>query len=119
MTNAELLERQQVLQEAAQHLQSVQARYAIQKSLRNVEQALSTYSEMLQELSVEHGVDLSGGMPDDAPDEFVDELDDLLQMEQEEPDVHALPQDVLETEDEKGSDVPIEVIGSLDFMIEE
>jgi len=120
MTNGELLQRQNALTRAVQHVQSVRARYAIQKTLRNVEGALETYSEMLQEIAVEHGVDLSGGgVPNDAPDEFREELEELLQMEAEEPEVHSMPLSVLDTEDDKGSDIPLDVVASLDFMIDE
>jgi hypothetical protein len=119
MTNGELLDRQQKLQKAAEHIESVQARYAVQKTLRGVEQALETYWEMLQELAREHDIDLGEGVPDDAPQEFLDELNDLLEMEQDEPDVHSMPLEVLETEDEKGADIPLQVLAGLDFMIDE
>jgi len=119
MTNAELLERQEKLQQAAEHIRSVQARYAVQKTLRGVEQALETYWEMLRELADEHDIDLQQGVPDDAPEDFVDELNDLLQMEQDEPQTHSMPLEVLETEDEKGSDIPLQVLAGLDFMIDE
>lgn len=119
MTNAELIERQQKLQQAAEHIRSVQARYAVQKTLRNVEQSLKTYREMLQELASDHDVDLGEGVPDDAPDDFVDDLEELLDMEQDEPETHTMPLDVLETEDDKGSDIPLQVLAGLDFMIEE
>lgn len=120
MTNGELLQRQNNLQNAIEHVQSVRGRYALQKTLRNVEQALETYREMLAEIAQEHEVDLSGGgVPEDAPQAFVEDLDELLQMEAEEPQVHSMDLAVLETEDEKGSDIPLGVIASLDFMIDE
>jgi hypothetical protein len=37
----------------------------------------------------------------------------------EEPDVHSIPLSVLDTEDDKGSDIPLDVLASLDFMIDE
>jgi len=120
MTNGELLQRQNALQNAIEHVQSVRGRYALQKTLRGVEQALATYREMLGELVQEHEVELDeGGVPADAPDEFIDELEELLEMETEDPEVHSIGLDVLETEDEKGSDIPLGVIADLDFMIDE
>lgn len=119
MTNGELLQRHEALQRAAGHVQSVRARYAVQKTLRGVESALETYREMLAELAQEHEVDLSQGVPDDAPEPFREELGELLQMETEEPDVHTIDLGVLGTEDEKGSDIPLGVIADLDFMIDE
>jgi len=120
MTNGELLQRQNALQNAIEHVQSVRGRYALQKTLRNVEQALATYREMLAELVQEHEVELPDGqVPDDAPDDFVDDLTELLEMETEEPEIHSMDLAVLDTEDEKGSDIPLGVIADLDFMIDE
>lgn len=119
MTNGELLQRQQILQKASECVSTVRGRYALQKNLRKVEGALETYSEMLQELAQEHDVDLQGGLSPDAPEAFRDDLDELLQMDTDAPDVHTIGGEVLEAEDEKGSDIPMELLAALDFMIDE
>jgi len=119
MTNGELVNRHEALQRAADHVQSVRARYAVQKTLREFESSLETYRETLAEVAQEHDVDLSQGIPEDAPEAFREDLEELLQMETDEPDVHTIDVGVLGTEDEKGSDIPLGVIADLDFMIDE
>lgn len=120
MTNAQLLERQAALQAASEHVQSVRGRYALQKTLREVESALQTYRELLRELADENDVDmreLQEGNTAELPDAFREGVEELLQMDEDEPDVHRIPLSVLDTEDEKGSEIPLDVIARVDFMI--
>jgi hypothetical protein len=114
MTNQELLNRSQALQRAAEAVQTTRMRYAIQKNLRDVQAILEPYRDTLQQLAEEHEVeDL-----EDPPEAFEDELEDLLTEDAGDPDVHSVPPETLDREDEKGTDIPFEVIAGIDFMIE-
>jgi len=44
-------------------------------------------------------------------------MSDLLAEDAGEPDVHTVPLETLEREDEKGTDLPMEVIAGIDWMI--
>ena len=118
MTNADLLSRQKALQQAAQHFQTTRAKYAIQKTLKYVKNELEAYYDTLKEIAQDYDYDLQGGL-EDAPDKFQEEVNALLSEEvQNEPNVHTMPESQLDKEDDKGSDIPFEVIAVLDFMVE-
>jgi len=115
MTNQELLNRSQVLQRAAESVQTTRMRYAVQKNMRAAERELEAYNDLLADLASEHNVDINGGVPDD--EEFREELTDLLQQDAGDPDVHTVPPETLDREDEKGTDLPLEVVAGIDWMI--
>jgi len=114
MTNQELLSRSQALQRAAESVQTTRMRYAIQKNLRAVQSLLEPYQDTLGQLAQEHEVENL----EDPPEEFEDELEDLLAEDAGDPDVHTVPPETLDREDEKGTDLPFEVVASIDWMIE-
>jgi len=115
MTNQELLNRSQVLERAAESVQTTRMRYAVQKNMKAVERELEAYNDLLVDLASEHDVDINGEVPDDKA--FREELTDLLQQEAGDPDVHTVPPRTLDREDEKGTDLPMEVIAGIDWMI--
>jgi hypothetical protein len=114
MTNQELLNRSQALQRAAEAVQTTRMRYAIQKNLRDVQALLEPYQDTLQQLAEEHEVESL----EDPPEAFEDELEDLLMEDAGDPDVHTVPPETLDREDEKGTDLPFEVIAGIDWMIQ-
>ena len=120
MTNETLIVRRAALQDAASAFQTVRARYAILTTLGYTQDALEGYSEMLKTLLQEHDVSLSadGGLPDDAPPAFLEDLHALMAQDAGTPRVHAMPEDVLALEDKRGSDIPIDVLAQIAFMIE-
>lgn len=121
MTNQELLNRRHVLQVALQHVSTSRFKYAIQKNLKSVQQELEAYDETLKGLIQEHEVELTdeGRVPDDAPKAFTEDLEELLgERVQEEVPVHTLDDAILDKEDDRGSDIPFDVLMALDFMIE-
>jgi hypothetical protein len=113
MTNQELLNRSNALQRAAESVQTTRMRYAIQKNLREVESLIEPYQETLQQIAEEHEVENL----DDPPPEFEGDLEDLLAEDAGEMDVHSVPPSALTAEDERGTELPIEVISGLDWMI--
>jgi len=115
MTNQELLSRSNALQRAAEAVQTTRMRYAIQKNLREVQALIEPYQETLQQIAEEHGVENL----EDPPEAFEDELEDLLAEDGGDPDVHTVPPQTLDREDEKGTDLPFEVVAGIDFMIAE
>lgn len=120
MTNIQLLNRRHVLQTAIQHVQTSRFKYAITKNLKRCQSELEAYDDTLQGLIQEHEVELDAGqIPDDAPAGFTDEMNDLLQADAGEPNVHTIPDDIFDKEDDRGSDIPFDVLMALDFMIEE
>jgi len=65
----------------------------------------------------DHGVEINGTeIPED--EDFRADLDDLLEQDAGDPDVHTVPPSTLDREDEKGTSLPMEVIAGIDFMIE-
>jgi len=118
MTNRGLLQMREALANAAEGFQSVRGRYAIQENLRAVEQALEGYYSMLRSLGAEHDVDVqSKEALEGAPESFHEDLDELLSAEVNEPDLCTIEADVLQAEDARGSDISIETLSRLDFMI--
>jgi hypothetical protein len=113
VTNQQLLNRSQALQRAAEAVQTTRMRYAIQKNLRDVQALLEPYQDTLRQLAEEHEVESL----EDPPEAFEDELEDLLMEDAGEPDVHRVPPETLDREDEKGTDLPFEVIAGIDWMI--
>jgi len=114
MTNQELLNRSSALNRAAEEVQTTRMRYAIQKNLRDVQALLEPYQETLQQLAKDHEVESL----EDPPEDFESELEDLLDEDAGDPDVHTVPPETLDREDEKGTDLPFEVIAGIDWMIE-
>jgi len=113
MTNQELLNRSNALQRAAEAVQTTRMRYAVQKNLREVQSLIEPYQETLEQIAEEHEVeDL-----EEAPDGFEEELEDLLAEDGGDPDVHTVPPQTLDREDEKGTDLPMDVIAGIDWMI--
>jgi hypothetical protein len=88
-------------------------RYAVQKNLREVQALIEPYQETLKQIAEEHGLDNL----QDPPESFEEELEDLLAEEGGDPDVHTVPPQTLDREDEKGTDLPMDVIAGLDWMI--
>lgn len=113
MTNQELLNRSNALQRAAEAVQTTRMRYAIQKNLREVQALIEPYQQTLQQIAEEHEVESL----EDPPEPFEDELEALLAEDGGEPDVHTVPPKTLDREDEKGTDLPMNVIAGLDWMI--
>jgi hypothetical protein len=114
MTNQELLNRSNALQRAAEAVQTTRMRYAVQKNLREVEALLEPYQKTLKRIVEEHEVESI----EDPPEEFEEELEDLLTEDAGEPGVHTVPPEVLDREDEKETDLPLNVIAGIDWMIE-
>lgn len=117
MTNAQLLQRKQSLERAAQVVETARVRFAVAKNLRRTSEELEDYQEALSGLVKSFDVDLDGGLPDDPPEGFEGELEALLQTEVEEPTVNEIAVADLEVEDERGADIPLQVLAGLDFMI--
>jgi len=115
MTNSELLSRSNALQKAAERVQTTRMRYAVQKNLKAVERELEAYHDLLADLASEHDVDINGEVPND--EAFREEVAGLLNEEAGDPDVHTVPPQTLDREDEKGTDLPFEVIAGIDWMI--
>jgi hypothetical protein len=88
-------------------------RYAVQKNLREVQALIEPYQETLKQIAEEHRLDNL----QDPPESFEEELEDLLAEEGGDPDVHTVPPQTLDREDEKGTDLPMDVIAGLDWMI--
>lgn len=118
-THATLLQRQQTLAQAANVFQTVKARYAITKNAKYIESELESYRETLKELMQEHDVEPQndGTIPNDAPQAFYDDANELLQTETE-CRVHTITEDTLEKEDDKDSDISVEMLMQIDWMIE-
>lgn len=117
MTNAQLLQRKQALERAASVVETARVRFAVQKNLRRTTEELEDYQEALSGLLKSFDVELDEGLPDDRPEEFDEELDALLETEVEEPTVHEIRVEDLDGEDERGADIPLQVLAGLDFMI--
>jgi len=113
MTNQELLNRSNALQRAAEAVQTTRMRYAIQKNLREVQSLIEPYQETPQQIAEEHEVESL----EDPPERFEEEIEDLLAEDGGDPDVHTVPPQTLDREDEKGTDLPMEVIAGIDWMI--
>jgi hypothetical protein len=126
MTNQQLLNLRPALQIAASGApddhplsydgaQTTAMRYALLQNQRRLQDALEGYQEMLQELISDHDVDLDGGqIPEDAPEEFRQELQELLQ--QEAPfDAYTISDEEIKAE----PSVPLELLSTLGFMVEE
>jgi predicted DNA-binding protein YlxM (UPF0122 family) len=130
LTTAEMLTRRMALQRAAQMAQTTRMKYAVQKNLKRTERSLEAYNETLQSIQAEEDVDpqkLQGAlnallfgqeMPEDVPGGLIEDLQELLQQEAGDPDVHSVPVEQLDREDDKGADFPFQIVSSLDFMIE-
>jgi hypothetical protein len=125
MTNRDLLNVRPALQIAASGApddhpldysgaQTTAMRYALMQNQKRLQDALEGYQELLQELISDHDVELeAGGIPDDAPEAFREELQELLQQE--------APYErytVSDSEIKKEPGVPFELLSALDFMIE-
>lgn len=115
MTNQKLLNRSNALQRVAEVVQTTRMRYAVQKNLREVQALIEPYQETLQQIAEEHGVESL----EDPPEAFEQELEDLLAEDAGDLDVHTVPPQTLDREDEKGTDLPFEVIAGIDWMITE
>ncbi|MCS3611011.1 hypothetical protein [Salinibacter ruber] len=113
MTNQELLNRSNALQRAAEAVQTTRMRYAIQKNLREVQALIEPYQETLEQIAEEHEVESL----EDPPEGFEEEIEDLLAEDGGDPDVHTVPPQTLDREDEKGTDLPMDVIAGIDWMI--
>jgi hypothetical protein len=121
MTNADLLNRRAALQQAIQVVQTTKMKYAISKNLKRVIDELDPYTETLQTLLKEHEVQLTkaGGLPEETPDSFQREFEELLSTEAGPIEAYRISDRVFDKEDEKGSDIPFEVVAALDWMIHE
>jgi len=117
MTNQELLNRSQALNNAAERVQTTRLRYAVQKNIRHVQQALKPYQETLNQLAEEHGVEMQGEL-NGTPEAFDEALEDLLSEDAGEVDIHTVPPETLDREDEKGTELDMQTISALDWMIE-
>jgi len=129
MTNIELLNRRAALQQAANTFQTTKAKYAIQKNLGRVQSELEAYQETLQQIAedkdpktVEETLNAvlgQGNVPEEATEETVQDLTELLQQDAGTIEPYTVTEKVLDKEDDKGTDVPFQIVMALDFMIEE
>jgi len=114
MTNETLLRRAQALQQAAGRVQTTRMRYAIQKNLRATEALLEPYHETLRQIAQDYGLESF----EEPPEAAQTELEALLAEDAGEPEVDTVPPGVLTREDERGTELEMEVVAGLDFMIE-
>jgi hypothetical protein len=126
MTNQELLSIRPALQIAASGApeghdvdylgaQTTAMRYALMQNQKRLQETLEVYQEMLQELLEEHDIELDGGgIPEDAPEEFEQELQELLQQE-----APFQPYTISDTEIKKEPGVPLQLLVALDWMIDD
>jgi hypothetical protein len=112
MTTADLIHRWNALQQAIRTdaFRSVKIRYAITKNTQRLANALEAYRKALAELHDEY--DIEDG--EDRPLDFVEERQELLEMEEDCP-AYTVSADYLDDE----SDVPYELLGALMWMIED
>jgi len=89
-------------------------RYAVVKNQRRLSNALEDYHEVLKEIMDEHDVEPTdrGGIPEDAPEDFQEDMNDLLQQ-----DADFDPYKVSEEDIFKEPSIPTEVLGSIEWMI--
>jgi predicted DNA-binding protein YlxM (UPF0122 family) len=130
MTNADLLRRQMALRRAAEIAETTRMKYAIQKNLKRIERALAAYQEMLQDLQ-QDGTDpqvlqqylnallFGQEIPEGVDKDLIHDLQELLDQDAGEVDVHTVPVHQLDKEDDKGADFPFAVVSQIDFMIED
>jgi predicted DNA-binding protein YlxM (UPF0122 family) len=118
------------LRRAAEIAETTRMKYAVQKNLKRTERALEAYQEMLQDIQ-QDGTDpqvlqqslnallFGQEIPENASEELLQDLQELLDQDAGEIDVHTVPVHQLDKEDEKGADFPFGVVSQLDFMIED
>jgi hypothetical protein len=90
------------------------------KNLKKIQGELETYQDLLKELLNDHDVELSkqGELPDNPPQEFSEDLQELLQSDGGDVDIVTLSPATLEKEDEKDTNISNELLIGLDWMIE-
>ena len=91
-------------------------RYAVVQNQKRLQDALEGYNDLLTELLEEHDVEPTeqGGIPEDAPDEFNEALEDLLQQ-----DAPFEPYTVTDADIKKEEGVPLELLTMMDWMIDD
>jgi predicted DNA-binding protein YlxM (UPF0122 family) len=115
------------LRRAAEIAETTRMKYAVQKNLKRTERALEAYQEMLQDFEQDpqllqqclNALLFGQEVPEDAGDDLLHDLQELLDQEAGEIDVHTVPVHQLDKEDEKGADFPFAVVSQIDFMIED
>lgn len=117
MTNQELLGLNQTLNQHADVFKTASGKYAVIKNMKKIQRALKPYYETLQELSEECDLDLSSGtIPDDAPESFMEDVNDLLQ-EKADVKLHNITEKTLQKEEEKGNNIDINTLVKLQKLI--